>query len=206
MSKKLSKNQNNYLFSILVGVFFGSLTFFILFASFNSFRVNTEISFGVNPIDFISLLINTILVMYVLRTLSRKDDNDKVERELLIGYFTKFEDDFSSGIHRMTSSCGIEGEEVSAFFKKHSMYLQELIDLSEDHRPENAPNLGSLQSSFSEILDLLSNTPREGEIEDGVRIENGYIFYSPRHLAEITKSMGKFKKAVFNVSVCINRS
>jgi hypothetical protein len=189
-----------------VGVFFGALVFFVLIASFQSFTVNSEISFGVDPIDFISLIINTILVVYVLRTLSRKDDSDKVERELLIGYFTKFDSEFSEGIHKMTTVDGVEGVEVAAFFKKYGMYLQELVDLSKSHQSKNLSNLSALEKAFSEIRELLSNTPQAGEIEDGVRIEGTRILYSSRHLGEITKSMGGFKKAMFNVVVGINRS
>lgn len=206
LKKSLKSQNNNYLFSVLVGVFSGALVFFILFLLFQSFTPNPGVSVGIDPIDFISLGINTFLVIYVLRTLGRKDDSEKVERELLISYFTKFDSEFSEGVHKMTTVDGVEGVEVAAFFKKYDMYLQELVDLSKSHRSKNLSNLTALEVAFSQIRELLSNTPQAGEIEDGVRIEDTRILYSSRHLGVITKSMGKFKKAMFNVVVGINRS
>lgn len=208
MLKKLLKNQNSFFLYILVGIFCGVLAFFLFwipFCYFNSISVNPQLSFNIDPINLLSLFVTTLLAMYVLRTLSRKDDIDKVERDLLIGYFDKFDSNFSEEIHKMTTVDGVEGTEVASFFKKYDMYLQELIEITGMHPSKNEENLLNLEVCFSLIRELLTNTPKEGEIEDGIHVNGTRIYYSPRHLGEITRSMGKFKKSIFKLIAGINR-
>lgn len=209
MLKKLLIQSDKYLacgLAVLLGVV---LSLFLLIVPFNYFKltISPQLSFQIDLMGVLSLLVTTGLAVYVLRVLNRSDDSDKVERDLLIKYFTDFESRFSEDIHRMTATGGVEGSDVAATFQKNGMFLQELLELAKSHASssKNETNLVALEQGVSEISELLSNVPQEGVVEDGVRLEGNIISYSPRYIGVITASMGKFKKSIFSVIVGINR-
>ena len=208
MLKMLFNQGKSHLFCGLIGLLCGVLGFFLFTIPFNYFKltVNPQLSFQIDPVNFLSLIVTVTLGIFVLRSLNRKDEGDKVERDLLITYFTKFESNFTGEIHSMTAKEGIEGSEVAIVFKKYGMYIQEILEIARGHKSKNEEKLIILEKSISEIRELLSNLPRTGEVEDGVRLEGTQIFYSSRHLSEVTVSMAKFRKAIFNVIANINRS
>lgn len=207
MQQKPSKNQNNFLDCGLVGILFGTIAFAIFAIPFNYFNltVNPQLTLQIDPVNLLSLFTTIALTGYILRTLKRKDDGDKVERDLLIGYFNEFQNKFTEEIHQMTTIDGVEGSHVAIILKKCEMYMQEIIELTKEYKPDTENNLKKLQEIISEIRELLSNIPREGEVEDGIRVEGTKILYSPRHLQEVTLSMGKFRKSIFSIIVGINR-
>lgn len=214
MSKKQKKKVNNYLcyfWGGFIGIIAGVFAFFLFSISFKYFGLTTtspQLSIGLDPINFISLIINTVLIILVLRKLGRKDDIDKVEREIIINHFKDFEAEFCKEIHRITSiDDGIEGSELASTFKKFDMSLQGVIEITKFYSlKENNENITNLLKTFSNIRELLSNTPRDGEIEDGIRINGSKISYSSKHIFEITKGMNEFNKNIFAIIVDINRT
>lgn len=212
MSKKQKKkgyNPLHYFWCGFIGIISGIFSFFIFAISFKYFSLTTtnpQLSISIDPINFIGLIINTFLILLVLRNLSRKDDIEKVEREIIINHFKSFETEFCKEIHKITSSEYVDGSELASTFKRFDMSLQGVIEIAKTYSlNQDEESIVNLLNTFSNIRELLSNTPREGEVEDGIRVNGNNISYSPKHIFEITKSMNEFNKNIFNIIVLINR-
>lgn len=71
---KTLKNNLNKLISFLVVLTLGILVgFYILAWSLNQYILSKEIFFQIDPINTLSIFINVLLVVYVTRTLNRKN-------------------------------------------------------------------------------------------------------------------------------------
>ena len=179
--------------------------FFSLPFSYFKFTVDHQLSFQIDPLNLLSLVVTTFLALYVVRVLNRKEDADKAERSLLSGYFAEFESKFAEEVCKISNEeDGVDGTVVATTFQKYGMSLQALLDLARSHASRDELSLSALERSVSEIRELLSNTPTEGTIEDGVRLSGTLISYSPRYRNDIIASLGRFKKAIFSVIVSIN--
>lgn len=207
MQKKPLKNLGNYLDCCLIGLLCGTITFAIFAIPFDIFKlkINPQLIFQIDLVNILSLFTTIALTLYVLRVLKRKDDGDKVERDLLINYFNEFQNKFTEEIHLMSTIDGVEGAYVALILKKYEMYMQELLELAREYYPNDEINFKKLEIIISEIRELLSNIPRLGDVEDGIKVEGTKILYSTKHLREITYSMGKFRKSIFSIIVGINR-
>lgn len=207
MSKKPLQNLNPNLLTALLGVFAGGITFFCFYIPFDYFQAitkNPQLSFQIDPINLLSIFVNIILAIYVIRVLNRQDEKKRVIRNLLANYFLDFESKLIQGLHKMATTTGIEYTEVAMYFKRHAMTMQELANLVRNQPSPKNEQIDKLENTFSEIRELFSNTPSEGDIEDGIRIEDTKIFYSPRHLEKITTHISKLKISFFETIVCIH--
>lgn len=208
MSKRNAHGKIDWWLTVIIGAVFGALVFFIFLAWKDSFQlaVNPEVDFDLDPVELLSLFVTIGLAVYVTRTLQRKDDDDKVERDLLMDYFKDFSSSFVESIHEMSNPDGVESADVASAFQRHGMALEELLDLANSLDSRNDENLLSLEKAVADLRELFSNIPREGEVEDGIRVEGTRLRYSPRHVGGITRATGRFRKAIYVLIAGINRS
>lgn len=212
MWKTLWINNKHCLPSILIGLLTGVVTYFALLILFSWVHliIKPDINLEFDIAGLIGTVINIVLVLIVLRTLHRRDEGEKVERELLIDHFVKFESGFCNLIHQFmmdTQEVGVDGSKLASALREQGMSLQELVELTRSYYSGSGDEIKDLEDSVAGIRDMLTNTPREGSVEDGVRLtDDGKILYSSRYVGDISAAVGRFKKAIFAVIVSINRS
>lgn len=202
-----SRNKDSFRRTV-VSMFWGTFAFFILIVASNLFSlgISPEISFQIDPLNLLSIGVTIYLAIYLIRKFNQQDEIDKTERELLIDYFNKFDSNFTEGIHEITRMSKVESQEISGFFKKYTMYLQELIDLAIVYQAKHYDKLDRLNLSVSKIRELLTYTPKLDDIDSGISIEETSLVYSSDHMSKVSQGMGLFKKAIFDLIICINRS
>lgn len=208
MLKKQSTRRAKYYEYILIILFGTASTILLLLVPLDYFKLtlSNQLSFQADPVNLLSIFINAALAVYVLRVLNRTDESDKIERELLIKFFVEFECEFTKNIQQITAFGGIESKEVAAIFRKNSMALQGICILAKSKIPATGSTLISLEKSVTVVRELLSEIPKNGEIEDGVRLDGTLISYSPKRVGDVAAGMGAFKTAIFEVICSINRS
>jgi len=193
---------------MVVGVLAGATIFFGLLFGFHASRlsVSPQVNIDIDPLELLSLIVTVFLAIIVMRTLHRKDDGEKVERDILIEYFKEFSTDLMGDLHKIIADEGGESSELAAIFQRHGIVMQELSELARSHSSTHENSLAALERNVSQLRELFLNTPREGEVEDGVRIDGTKIRYSLRHISDITASMARFRREIFSMIKSINRS
>ncbi|MFA5080405.1 MAG: hypothetical protein WC472_02145 [Candidatus Paceibacterota bacterium] len=199
--KKCNQNSSFLVFYAL-GLLSAFFVFLICHIPLSTFFSN--LSYQVDVASLFSLLATSVFGFYFTVILNKKQAINKVENDLLIDYFDKFQKDFGDVIHSMVSSDKVELSTVTSFFKKNSMYMQELVDLI--GIKIDPKKLDDVQLSINDLRGLFSDIPRDGDVEDGIRVSGGYLVYSQKQKEKMIDGIRKFRKSVFLVITLINRS
>ena len=118
MLKMLLKKSVSHLECAFAGIVFGIIAYFLFAFPISYFKltINPQVTLEIDPTSIISLLVTIGLAVFVVRALQRKDDGDKVERDLLISYFREFESRFSQEIEQMVSVPGTRDDSMVWFW------------------------------------------------------------------------------------------
>ena len=194
------------LISFLVGIISG---FFLYGFTVNlwHFSLSSDVAIQIDPINIFSTVITIILVVYVSRKLSIKDDGDKVERELLIGNLNTFETEFTNKI-RSVSIDGVKLSHTANVLKRYGVRIQSLLKLAQEYSYINdkSETIQKLQEKMKEIRDLLTDTPKLGEVEDGVSVKDGKLYFSVKQVDKIADSLFSIQNLMFKLKVEVSRS
>jgi hypothetical protein len=195
-----------HLISFLLGTLAG---FFIYTFITNSWqlKITPDMGFQIDPTGIISLIISVILAVYVLRKLSKKDEGEKVERNLLINYFTTFQTELEARLKNIAKG-GSKFDFVNALLKRYGMRMEELFRLAIEHGflKEGSDVQALFYDKFKKLRELLTNTPKTGAIEDGIRLENGELHFSDSQTDKISVTNSEINSTIFKIVVEINRS
>ncbi len=194
-------NLNILLFIIVF--LLGSLLGFSLYGYLSSygFQINKEIDL----MNLLSLSVNSIIAIFVVRAIRKKDDGDRRKKEIIIKYFENFDSEFFN-ISREMAKNGVELKWVTGVLKRYRNRAYKLIKLADKHHfiTENCIEASVLLENIKKIQDLLTDTPREGEIENGVRATNGKLSFSAKQIDDISSTTFDVTSNVFEIIVIIN--
>lgn len=196
-----------YLIALLLGLEAGTF----LYAYFeNAFqlKLNSQVSLGLDPLSLINLIVTILLAVYVLRKLEKRDRGEIIERDLLIRYITTFDTDFTEILRKEIAIDGVLLSRVNAILKRHGMRIKTILRLAVDQRfldKDSASHL-LIDNKIRDLRDLLTNTPREGAVEDGIRVTEGKLFFSETQTDRIVQAIFDINSLVFQLIVEINRA
>lgn len=187
--------------------------FFLYFGAtqYLAIQFSPIVTFQIDPLgalmDVLTLVVPVFLTVYVLRTLNRRDEGEKSERNLLIASFKTFDSDLSKVVRDFARG-GVKVENVAAFLKRNGMRAQTLLRLTteEGFLAEDSKQAKALSKKIRNIKDLLTNTPKTGEIEDGIRIVDGKLNYSSNQVDKIANAVFDFNTCIFKITAEINRA
>jgi hypothetical protein len=162
MLKKLINNKRFSEYSIwviftLLGFYVGFLTYGLIINYYN-LSVSGTITLEINPFDIISLIVNVLLVVVILRYFQKTDDLEKIEKELLVKDIRLFQEDFCSFLRRVVQKSGnseITYQETVRRFKRFRMQFDSLIKLASGE--ENTETILSLKSIMYDINRALTD-------------------------------------------------
>lgn len=212
MSTKKSRNTDSFNLVWCWGLLAGFFVFYVLLklSDFCIITFDRKISFQIDPTNLISIFITAYLALIVLRQLNRKDEGDRLERELYIESLREFYTRFNADIHTLTITSGIPGVTVASTIKNLTLALQEIITLISMSPCDNKENIDHLNRQFGKIRDLLSYVPdlsdESLEESDNVTIKDGKMIYSANYINQISNEIADFKKCIFLIILKINRS
>ena len=88
------------------------------------------------------------------------------------------------------------------------MRIHKLLDLVEENKFIDCTSASKkkLVNDLKNLKDLLTDTPKLGEIENGIRLEAGKISFSGLQSDKITNTVLDIQGSIFNLIVEINRS
>lgn len=193
-----------WLIPILIGINVG---FFLYHFFVNlGFHFAKEATIQFDPFSIISLVITLIFALFITRKLQKLDEGQRAEKELLVGYFTSFDIDFTAAVARVAKN-GSHFDYVVPLMRRYRMRLQSSLHLVEQNNylPKDSELSKALLEKMKCIVDFLTDTPQAGAVENGVRLQDGKLYFSDNQLDKITTGLLDLKAATFSVLVAINR-
>lgn len=209
MSKENLKNPNSFnLVAWLWGLWAGTIVFFglMIVADAKHITVSREISFQIDPTNIFTILITVYLAVTVLRQLNRRDEGDKLERDLYIQSLRDFHSQLTSDVHGLTVTTGVAGTTVASTIKNLGLALQETLVLINMSPCDNKENITLLNNQFSKLRNLLTYVPHKLDTTNNVVIKSGNMIYSSAYITSISRELAEFKKILFLIILKINRS
>ena len=169
------------------------------------FKFAPEIILEISPLEIVSLGITVLLALYVTSKLTKKTEEDRIEKDLLISDLKEFKAEFVSKVHKILHSKTIKVVEVSSTLKVLRIALNTIIELVDKHNlAQTCAARAELDKRIRDINDLLTDVPQDAH--DGTVISGGEISLTAERKDKVVAVLYDFNKLVFEVVAAVNRS
>ncbi|MEI7583083.1 hypothetical protein [Runella sp.] len=115
-----------FIFGVLIGVCLN-----LLIKKYTTLYIQSDVSFEINPLEIFSILINSFLAIYITRNLSKKNDLEKSEKELIISYIKEFQIEYSFKINKLLESENFETPTTNSCFKTLRSKINSILSIAE---------------------------------------------------------------------------
>ncbi len=122
---------------------------------------------------FYLCLLQPFLALYVIRTINRQEDINKVERDLLIGYFNKLNLNLMPKYSQLIYQGVLKGQYLQIYLKNMKCIYKNWVDLAKSHNSKYEKNLTNLDTNIGEIRELLTAIPEREVKEKEVLVKDG---------------------------------
>lgn len=202
--KTLISNGIHFI-TFLVGVTIGFLIYLYV-ENLWQLKISPNVSFQIDPLSIISIIISIYLAVYVLRILNKRDEKSRKESDLLISYFCEFEKDFTTIIRQTYNINGVILTDIAIIMKNYSMRIQELLRLAIDKNfiDEKSTIHSEISDKIKLLKELLTNTPVSGAVEDGIKLSEGKLYFSDKQKEKIVSGVYSLRSSIFNIVSEIN--
>lgn len=186
--------------SLGFGLILGILTSVIVI-KYSHLSFSDKIAIQLNPFELISVIITVFLAVYVTRKLTKKNETERVERDILIQNIRNYQSTLIDKVKRYTNQqkCP-ELTEITTNFKILRQKMEVISELSsriiteEKINQNNYP--GKLKDIVRDILDIFTNA----------KIEQNEIQLQKQDITQISQKINQFEKISFDLIVLINRN
>lgn len=192
--------------SVIVGILIGvCLNLFI--KKYSTLHIESNISFEINPLEIFSILINIFLAIYITRNLSKQNDLEKTEKELLINYLKEFQIEFSNKIDKLIESTDFETPITNSCFKTLRTRIYSILKLAEENNlTTNADETSAkIKQKISDIWELFTDTPRNASQRTNQATKDGIAVLRLEKISKIEATSIEFDELIFQLIIKINR-
>ncbi|MBY0473116.1 hypothetical protein K2Q00_02405 [Patescibacteria group bacterium] len=191
--------------AVLLGVLVGFLLYLWTVNSY-SWQISKVISLQIDPLDIVTFVISVLLAVWVLRVLNKKDEGERAGRDLLIKTFSTFESDLTKIVRSILTPQGVKVDNVAAILKRNRTRAVALLKLAQEEGlvAEDSEHAANLPKIIKRIQDLLTETPKAGAIEDGIRVADGKLYYSSNHIDKVVDALSELSACIFRLTVEIS--
>lgn len=201
-----NKINNLILYAIIFLIGFLSATFLLLVFN-NYFSISKSASIQLDPINAISILVNIILIIYATRFLSRKNEEDRVEKDVLINYLKNFQHDLEDSLDKFFLAERLNFNDVVAKLKTLRQTINSVTGLIKKYNYnsiiDNTDICILIDSCIRNINDNFTNTIKSED--DNVTIDKNEISIGTKNRQDIEDSNLKIREMIFDLIVLINR-
>lgn len=192
--------------SLIVGVFIG-VCLNLLIKKYSTLHIENVVSFEINPLEIFSILINIFLAIYISRNLSKQNDLEKTEKELLTSYFKEFQLEFSTKINNLLLNEDFTTPITNSCFKILRIKINSLLSLAEENNfVTNTDDTSSkIKQKISEIWELFTDTPRNANSRSNQATRDGITTLRLEKISKIESASIEFDKLIFQLAMKINQ-
>ncbi len=165
-----------------------------------------EVNFEFDIVGVLTLLATIVIVVVLERNNSKKDHASLAQKNSLTKSIERIDFDFSEKIKDLARG-GKELLYINQVLKRHRMRAYKIIELAKKHNLiyKDSPSAKGILERIKSIQDLMTDTPMDTDVvEDGVRLEDGKIFFSQRRTSEIVSEIFDFNSSVFELIAEVN--
>jgi hypothetical protein len=192
--------------AVLCGILSG-LYLAIIAKKIFSFSINPNIGFEINPFELFSIATNIILAIYIARTLSKRNDIEKTEKDLLIEYFKDYKKDFTNKINTLLNQGEFISPKTNSDFKVLRKRLKVLIGLSNEYNfiPVNDELTNLASDIVKSVWQSFTDIPRATTDDVPAEIRSDLERIRVEKINSIEVNTIELDKVIFNIIIKINR-
>ena len=155
------QKYNKIAIASIIG-FAAGVMFIIIFKKYSTLYFANDVSFEINPLEIFSIGVNIFLAIYITRTLSKKNDQEKSEKELIINYLKDFQLEYNTKTNKLLDCEDFETPLTNSCFKTLRTRVNSILALAEENSiiANNDETASKIRQKISEIWELFTDTPR----------------------------------------------
>jgi hypothetical protein len=187
--------------------FTAGIIFIIFFKKHTTLYFANDISFEINPLEIFSICINIFLAFYITRTLSKKNDQEKSEKELIINYLKDFQLEYNSKTRKLLECEDFDTPLTNSCFKTLRTRVNSILALAEENRiiEPNEETASKIKQKISEIWELFTDTPRSANSKVNQATREGIQTLRLEKIGKIEAASIDLDKLIFHLAMKINR-
>jgi hypothetical protein len=128
----MMQKYNKIAIAAILG-FAAGVMFIIIFKKYTTLYFANDVSFEINPLEIFSIGVNIFLAIYITRTLSKKNDQEKSEKELIINYLKDFQLEYNSKTSKLLECEDFETPLTNSCFKTLRTKINSVLALAEEN-------------------------------------------------------------------------
>jgi hypothetical protein len=201
----MQKNNKIAIASILG--FAAGLIFTIIFKKYSTLYFANDVSFEINPLEIFSIGINIFLAIYITSTLSKKNDQEKSEKELIINYLKDFQLEYNKKTNKLLECEDFETPLTNSCFKTLRIRINSTLALAEENSliNNNDETVSKIKQKISEIWELFTDTPRTANTRANHATKVGIKALRLEKIGKIEAASIDLDKLIFQLAMKINR-
>lgn len=179
----------------------------ILLKKYSTLYLANDVSFEINPLEIFTIIINVFLAIYITRTLSKMNDQEKSEKELIISYLKDFQMEYNSKVNKLLECDDFETPLTNSCFKTLRTRVNSILALAEENKiiDSNDEKASSIRQKISEIWELFTDTPRNANPRANQATKEGINVIRLEKIGRIETASIDLDKLIFQLSMKINR-
>ena len=204
MSKEKKSNLILYVIIFLSGFL---VCLILLFFVKKYFFYDDLVSIQFDPVNVLSIIVNILLVFYVASVLNRKNEEERTEKDVLIKYLKKFQNNLGNDINIFLNSKKLKFSDVVSGLKTFRQEFNSVGSLIKkykyDYIVSDVDVCMDIDSCIRDINDSFTNTIKSNN--NKLTIDNNQISIGTKSRQDIEKANLKIKERIFDLIVLINR-
>jgi hypothetical protein len=187
--------------------FASGVMFIIIFKKFTTLYFVNDVSFEINPLEIFSIAVNIFLAIYITRTLSKKNDQEKSEKELIINYLKDFQLEYNNKTSKLLECEDFETPLTNSCFKTLRTKINSVLALAEENNiiVNNDETSSKIKQKISEIWELFTDTPRTANTRANQATKDGIQALRLEKIGKIEAASIDLDKLIFQLAMKINR-
>jgi len=200
------QKYNKIAIASIIG-FAAGIIFIILFKKYSTLYFANDVSFEINPLEIFSIIVNIFLAIYITRTLSKKNDQEKSEKELIINYLKVFQLEYNTKTNKLLECEDFETPLTNSYFKTLRTRVNSILALAEENSiiANNDETASKIRQKISEIWELFTDTPRTANTRANQATKNGIQALRLEKIGKIEAASIDLDKLIFQLAMKINR-
>ena len=183
------------------------IIFIIFFKKYSTIYIANDLSLEINPLEIFSIGVNIFLAIYITRTLAKKTDQEKSEKELIINYLKDFQLEYSTKTNKLLECEDFETPLTNSCFKALRTRVNSIIALVVENSiiADDDDTASKIKLKISEIWELFTDTPRTADASANQAIRDGIEVLRLEKIGKIEAASIDLDKLIFQLAMKINR-
>jgi len=201
--------KKNWILVTIVIIVVFLLGFFCkyLLDEYSNIEFSNSINWEANPLELVSLIITILLAIYVTRNLSKKNDKEKAEVDLLTNYLIRFKSDLFARFASISEEERIEQTRLNSDCRIIRKQLHSVVALAvqNNYIDENDPLITGLKDKVRDYWELLTDTPQSQETSEDQIVRDGITNLQSSILQRAELTVVEIERLVFSLILKLNK-